>query len=80
MIKTAMVLIIILHGYKDAPYTEKFIGKVPNCLNETLEPLTEKLKEKYPEKMWGYMCIDEPLWEHKKSFYGLSKGDTELTY
>ena len=69
MIKTAMVLIIILHGYKDAPYTEKFIGKVPNCLSETLEPLTKKLKEKYPEKMWGYMCIDEPLWEHHSLDY-----------
>ena len=80
MIKPAMDLIIILHGYKDAPYTEKFIGTVPDCRNATLEPLTKKLKEKYPEKMWGYMCIDEPLWEHKKSFYGLSKGDTELTY
>ena len=80
MIKTAMVLIIILHGYKDAPYSEIFIGKVPDCRNATLEPLTKKLKEKYPEKMWGYMCIDEPLWEHKKSFYGLSEGDTELTY
>ena len=80
MIKTALVLIIILHGYKDAPYTEKFIGKVPDCRNATLEPLTKKLKEKYPEKMWGYMIIDEPLWEHKKSFYGLSEGDTELTY
>ena len=36
MLKTTMVLIMILHGYKDAPYTEKYIGKVPNCLNETL--------------------------------------------
>ena len=80
MIKTAMVLIIILHGYKDAPYTEKFIGKVPDCRNATLEPLTKKLKEKYPEIMWGYMCIDDPFWEPKISFYGLSEGDTELTY
>ena len=54
MIKTAMVL-IILHGYKDAPYTEKFIGKVPDCRNATLEPLTKKLK-KSTQKKCGDIC------------------------
>tara|TARA_E500000318_G_scaffold23747_1_gene24080 strand:- start:137 stop:421 length:285 start_codon:yes stop_codon:yes gene_type:complete len=65
MINESFVLLMLL-GNPDGSYSERYIGKIPSCVDHA-EDVIEKaiIKFRIPNSK-GYICITNEVWKHRQ--------------
>ena len=65
MINESFVLLMLL-GNPDGSYSERYIGKIPSCIDHA-EDVIEKAVDKLGiTNNQGFICITNEVWKHRQ--------------